>query len=616
MTGPAVSQLSVLDTIMANDMKEFGAQGGSLAVSYKGRLVYARGFGYADRASLEEVQPDAMFRLASVSKLITMAAITNLENQGLISPSSKAFTILNDFGPPPGLSVVDPRWYDITVDELINHQGGFLRTNVDRALDYNYLKSATAALGQTMPGNNQAVIRYAMSKSLDYTPGHPPSPCPDCYSNFGYQILGRIIEKVTGQTYENYIRNVIMPAAGVSRTRAARSYDTQRGPGKVKYYPSAAEMWGDSVFASQPGPALTTYGSFAYEHFDSFGGMISNTMDVLRFYLHWLNWGPNSGFYGSLPGTNTGVFTLAASNDVKYSFLFNYRSDFNRTNTASCTQANPCDLQVAVHNDLESALAGIANWPAGDLSTQFSGGAPACTFSVLPATLTFDEAQQNTSVNLTTGSGCSWDAVSDAAWITPSSTSGSSSQTVPLHLAANNTGAMRTATIYIAGQPVVIKQTAAITPAGTRDFRGAGFSDVLLYDASSGQEYTALSNGNGSYSYIPNLYTSGFDVLRTGDFNGDGKSDLVVYNSHTALAYIGISNGDGTFTFQSLFWSPGYNVVEAGDFNGDGKTDFALYNGSTGTMYTAISNGTGGFTYKYTLITSGVYVCPLSRFYG
>ena len=151
VTGPAIPQLSVLDTIMANDMKEFGAQGGSLAVSYKGRLVYARGFGYADRASLEEVQPDAMFRLASVSKLITMAVITNLENQGLISPSSKAFTILNDFGPPPGLSVVDPRWYDITVDELINHQGGFLRTNVDRALDYNYLKSATAALGQTMP---------------------------------------------------------------------------------------------------------------------------------------------------------------------------------------------------------------------------------------------------------------------------------------------------------------------------------------------------------------------------------------------------------------------------------------------------------------------------------
>ena len=275
-----------------------------------------------------------------------------------------------------------------------------------------------------------------------------------------------------------------------------------------------------------------------------------------------------------------------------------------------------CDLQVAVHDDLEAALAGIVNWPAGDLSSQFSGGAPVCTFSVLPGTLTFDEAQQNTSVNLTTGSGCSWDAVSDVPSITPGSTSGSSSQTVPLHLAANNTGSMRTATIYIAGQPVAIKQTAAITTAGARDFRGVGLSDVLLYDGGLGQEYTALSNGNGSYTYVPNLYTSGFDILRTGDFNGDGKADLVVYNSHTALAYIGFGNGDGTFAFQSLFWSPGYNFVEAGDLNGDGKTDFALYNNSTGTMYTAISNGTGGFTYKYTLITSGYTFVRLADFTG
>ena len=80
--------------------------------------------------------------------------------------------------------------------------------------------------------------------------------------------------------------------------------------------------------------------------------MISNAMDVLRFYLQWLNWGPNRGFYGSLPGTNTGVFTLSANGDVKYSFLFNFRSDTNRTNTASCTPSNPCDLEVAVRNDL------------------------------------------------------------------------------------------------------------------------------------------------------------------------------------------------------------------------------------------------------------------------
>ena len=87
--------------------------------------------------------------------------------------------------------------------------------------------------GRFKPG---AQLRIdAMSKSLDYTPGFPPNPCPDCYSNFGYQILGRVVEKVSGQTYENYVRNVIMAPAGVTRTRAARSYDSQRAPGELDF---------------------------------------------------------------------------------------------------------------------------------------------------------------------------------------------------------------------------------------------------------------------------------------------------------------------------------------------------------------------------------------------
>jgi FG-GAP-like repeat len=136
----------------------------------------------------------------------------------------------------------------------------------------------------------------------------------------------------------------------------------------------------------------------------------------------------------------------------------------------------------------------------------------------------------------------------------------------------------------------------ALIANGVHVFDGTGLSGALLYDAGSGTAYTALSNGTGAYQYTYNLFTPGFDTLRTGDFNGDGLSDLAVYNSKTALAYIGMGNGDGTFTFQSLFWSPGYDFVEAADLNGDGKTDFALYNSAVGTMYTGISNGTGGFT--------------------
>ena len=460
VTGTAVTALASLDSTMANAMKEFGVPGGALAVTYQGRLVYARGFGYADLESLELAQPDSMFRLASVSKLMTMAAISKLESQSLIAPTSKALTILNNFLPPPALSVTDLRWYDITVDQLINHTGGFLRATLDRALDYNYLVGATTALGQTMPGDNTSAIRWAMSKPLDYTPGAPPNPCPDCYSNFGYQILGRIVEKTTGSTYENYVRNTLMTPAGVSRTRAAKSFAAQIAPGEVKYYVNSSEMWGNSVFAATPGPALFTYGSYPYENMDSFGGMISNTMDLLRFYNFWLNWGPGSGFFGSLPGTNTGVFTLSANNSVRYSFLFNYRSNHSRTNTGICTAASSCDLENAVRSDLETALAAIAGWPAGDQFPTYSGSTPLCSFTQSPSSFSVDSAARGASVSVTaSNASCSWTGVSDVQWVTVSGTPGTGSAALNLTISANASFSPRTTTVYGAGLPVAVTQS-------------------------------------------------------------------------------------------------------------------------------------------------------------
>lgn len=149
-----------------------------------------------------------------------------------------------------------------------------------------------------------------------------------------------------------------------------------------------------------------------------------------------------------------------------------------------------------------------------------------------------------------------------------------------------------------------------------RDFRGMQHSDALIYDAHTGSAYSALSNGDGTYQYVYNLFTSGFDTLRTGDYNGDDKADLVLYNSKSGLAYVGMSNGDGTFGFQSLFWSPGYDFVEAGDLDGDGRTDFVLYNSSTGTMYSGISNGSGAFSYKYSLISRGYTLMRVADFSG
>ena len=211
---------------------------------------------------------------------------------------------------------------------------------------------------------------------------------------------------------------------------------------------------------------------------------------------------------------------------------------------------------------------------------------------------------------------CAWSAMSAAPWLPITSGAGGDGGTVTVTV-ASNTGPARSGIVTIANMPFTINQAAGTsTTTHVRDFRGIGRSDVLTYDRTTGTTYAGLSNGNGTFTYVYNLFTSGFDVLRTGDFNGDGKADLVLYNSHTGIAYLGSGKGDGTFTFQSLFWSPGYDVVEAGDLNGDGKTDFALYNSLTGTLYTAISDGTGTFRYKYSLVSTGYTFARLADFTG
>ncbi|HEX3746610.1 MAG TPA: SBBP repeat-containing protein [Bryobacteraceae bacterium] len=153
-------------------------------------------------------------------------------------------------------------------------------------------------------------------------------------------------------------------------------------------------------------------------------------------------------------------------------------------------------------------------------------------------------------------------------------------------------------------------------PAGPFDFAGSGRSGALLYEPSNGQSYTALSNGDGTYRYVPNLIAPNYDILITGDFNGDGKADLIVYNSQTALASIGMGVGDGTFSFQPLLWSQGYDTVVTGDIDGDGKTDVALYNSTTGTLYTGISKGDGTFTYQYASVSPGFTAIRLADFTG
>ena len=94
VTGKADPDLASFDRLMTDFVTKYHLPGAALAVARDGRLVYARGFGYADRDKKEPVEPNALFRIASVTKPLTSAAILQLVERGQLALDDKVFDVL------------------------------------------------------------------------------------------------------------------------------------------------------------------------------------------------------------------------------------------------------------------------------------------------------------------------------------------------------------------------------------------------------------------------------------------------------------------------------------------------------------------------------------------
>src|SRR5919107_5755547 len=108
ISGTAVSGMTWYDKILPDLMRKYSVPGGALAVVRDGKLIYARGFGYADVEHESPVQPDALFRIASVSKPITSAAVMTLVADGKLGLDDRAAPFIAYLTPAPG-ATVDPR---------------------------------------------------------------------------------------------------------------------------------------------------------------------------------------------------------------------------------------------------------------------------------------------------------------------------------------------------------------------------------------------------------------------------------------------------------------------------------------------------------------------------
>ena len=371
-SGPILPELEPLEEAMTNYIVSHQFEAGTIALMFNSLLVFRQGYGWRDTNFTQVIHPDNLFRLASVSKMLTASAITKLMDEGVISNGTAVYPYLgilpwNGVMGSSGTTnlLADGRITNITVAELLNHSGGWNR-NTSPVGDPPFdTIEISEQMGLNYPTAATNVISWMFSKPLDFTPG-----TTNAYSNFGYQILGRIIEKASGMSYVNYIQNVLLNPSiiansiGFTNIIQSRSRPRDLAAWEI-WYADLPTLYQSAVDYPTNFQVRWADGGGYYESFDSFGGLSASAIGLCYYLLNYWEGGDvryareyydwDSVFYGSLPATTTVLHqnineNPSTTNGIEYALLFNDRD------------SDPNDGEEA-DSAILAATSAITSWP-------------------------------------------------------------------------------------------------------------------------------------------------------------------------------------------------------------------------------------------------------------
>src|SRR5262249_40609817 len=186
-------------------LKEYEVPGVSVALARNGRLVFAQGFGVADAKTGEKVTSAHRFRIASVSKPITSVAIFSLMEQGRLALTDKVF---GTDGVLAAFDISSSNFVEeLTIEHLLTHASGGWQNGPDDPMAMNEGMNVRELIAWTLANRPLAVAPGSVFN----------------YSNFGYCLLGRVIEKISGQPYDAYVRDSVLARCGITGMRIAGS---------------------------------------------------------------------------------------------------------------------------------------------------------------------------------------------------------------------------------------------------------------------------------------------------------------------------------------------------------------------------------------------------------
>lgn len=199
-----------------------GASSATVAIIDNGNLVYQEGFAMANREAGLPVTKDTQFNICSVSKVFTAAAVLQLCQDGKLELDKPVVTYLPEF------TMADSRYQDITVRMLLNHSAALPGT-------YNY----NAETRSPDPNYTENFLTYLAGTQLKGDPGKV-----SVYCNDGFTLAQILVEKISGQSFADYLGANIFTKAGMKnsscyfkadKTDMARKYNEDGRVAPVEY---------------------------------------------------------------------------------------------------------------------------------------------------------------------------------------------------------------------------------------------------------------------------------------------------------------------------------------------------------------------------------------------
>ena len=221
--------LEPMDRKISRFMDKWDLRGMSVAVTRHDSLIFAKGYGWSNAEFGIPLEANMVMRIASSSKLITAVAVMKLCEEGRLSLDSKVFGekgVLNDTIYSNVIS--DERLYDLTVDHLLVHKGGFSGRAGDPMFN---IKDIMTSNGLSEAPRGSELARAVLRRRLAAAPGEMRR-----YSNFGYMLLSLVVEKVVGKDYWDYVASDLLGDVCTGGFYPATNYLSERYDCESQYY--------------------------------------------------------------------------------------------------------------------------------------------------------------------------------------------------------------------------------------------------------------------------------------------------------------------------------------------------------------------------------------------